>query len=122
MELKPTLQQLFDTMHGTCNAAVAALEALPRLAPKVLGSCAEAGTLPACLRWVGVGQVVGVAMVRPVLLVKENEMEGLVQRTSDQCLAHGMLMQGCGSATHLCGSSGSERGCCGQADAGHHSR
>lgn len=57
VELKPTLQQLFDTVHGTCNAAVAALEALPRLVPEVLGSCAAAGALPTCLRWVGGGWI-----------------------------------------------------------------
>lgn len=50
VELKPTLQQLFDTVHGTCNAAVAALEVLPRLAPEVLSGCVAAGPVPACLR------------------------------------------------------------------------
>ena len=52
MELKPTLQQLFDTVQGTCKAAVAALEALPRLQPEVLAGCAAAGPLAPCLRWV----------------------------------------------------------------------
>ena len=52
MELKPTLQQLFDTVQGTCKAAVAALEALPRLVPEVLAGCAAAGPLAPCLRWV----------------------------------------------------------------------
>jgi len=52
VELKPTLQQLFDTVHGTCKSTVSSLEALPRLLPEVLAGCAAAGPLPACLRWV----------------------------------------------------------------------
>lgn len=52
VELKPTLQQLYDTVHATCKGAVAALEGLPRLLPEVLAGCAAAGPLPACLRWV----------------------------------------------------------------------
>ncbi|KAL4458111.1 hypothetical protein ABPG75_012976 [Micractinium tetrahymenae] len=50
VELKPTLQQLYDTVHATCKGAVAALEGLPRLLPEVLAGCAAAGPLPACLR------------------------------------------------------------------------
>lgn len=50
VELKPSLQQLFDTVQNTCKAAVAALEVLPRLLPDVLSGCAAAGPLPGCLR------------------------------------------------------------------------
>ena len=50
VELKPTLQELFDAVHGACKAAVAALGPLPRLLPEVLAGCAATGPLPACLR------------------------------------------------------------------------
>lgn len=39
VELKPTLQQLFDTTSGVCKRVVALLEGIPRITQEVLAAC-----------------------------------------------------------------------------------
>lgn len=49
VELKPTLQCLFDTLSGVCKRAVALTEGIPRLAQDVIDGCATTyGTVCAC--------------------------------------------------------------------------
>lgn len=39
VELKPTLQNLFDTVSGVCKRAVGLLDGIPRMLPHVIQAC-----------------------------------------------------------------------------------